>query len=66
MKSVITENDVVDFSTNSWEVYATPFYKREILDLSVRLFGQLNSFLVRIDPNNLSFGINTTSDISSR
>ena len=56
MKSVITENDVVDFSTNSWEVYGTPFYKREILDLTVRLFGQLNSFLVRIDTNNLSFG----------
>ena len=40
----------------SWEVYGTPFYKREILDLTVRLFGQLNSFLVRIDTNNHSFG----------
>ena len=59
----LKENDVVDFSANSWEVYSTSLYEWKILDLIVSLFGQLNSLVIRIDTNNFSFGFYLLSKV---
>ena len=63
MKGIITENNIEGPQASLWQDWSTPLNKREILDLLVRLSGQLNSFVVRIDTDNFSLGSYQLSEV---